>query len=155
MPATRQRGFYSEILDSDMDPSNAEQLLQSASCGPQTLDLQPRLASQKQPLLRASDFLPEGAGEEAMQAAVDRQARLAAGAHSATTPSRALEPKVLVPFHPGPGHTPRRIVIERQKRLFALQDLSQVSAQGLRASTHFLFAATNIPSDVPHRLHSD
>ena len=38
-------------------------------------------------------------------------------------PQRALEPKVLVPFAPGAGRTPRRIVIERQKRLFALQDV--------------------------------
>ena len=124
MPATRQRGFYSEILDSDMEQVNAEQLLQSASCGPLSLDLQPKLAAPKQPLPRASAFA-SGGGDEAMQAAIDRQNRLAAGV-SASAPSRALEPKVLVPFHPGPGHTPRRIVIERQKRLFALQDLSQV-----------------------------
>ena len=30
---------------------------------------------------------------------------------------------MLVPFAPGAGRTPRRIVIERQKRLFALQDV--------------------------------
>ena len=38
-------------------------------------------------------------------------------------PPRALEPKVLVPHQPGPGRAPRKIVIERQKRLFALQDV--------------------------------
>ena len=31
-----------------------------------------------------------------------------------------------MPFNPGPGKTPRRIVIERQKRLFALQDMAQL-----------------------------
>ena len=41
-------------------------------------------------------------------------------------PPRALEPKVLVPHQPGPGRAPRKIVIERQKRLFALQDVHQL-----------------------------
>ena len=41
-------------------------------------------------------------------------------------PPRALEPKVLVPHQPGPGRAPRKIVIERQKRLFALQDIHQL-----------------------------
>ena len=34
--------------------------------------------------------------------------------------------EIIVPFNPGVGKTPRAIVIERQKRLFALQDLAQV-----------------------------
>ena len=46
----------------------------------------------------------------------------------ASAPSRALEPKVLVPFNSGPGQPPRRIVIERQKRLFALQNIAQLLA---------------------------
>ena len=41
-PSTRQRGFYSECLDSEMDPERNAQLLAAASCGPRTLDLQPR-----------------------------------------------------------------------------------------------------------------
>ena len=34
MPTTRQRGFYSEVLDAEMDESAAHTLLQSAACGP-------------------------------------------------------------------------------------------------------------------------
>lgn len=118
----RQRGFYSEILDAEMDEESAEQLLASASCGPHSEALQPKLAAPKQKVLSVSQF--GGAGEEVLQSAAERQAKLMA--QSTSAPSRALEPKVLVPFHPGPGKTPRRIVIERQKRLFALQDLAQL-----------------------------
>ena len=41
MPTARQRGFYSEILDAEMEPASANQLLRAASCGPRSLDLQP------------------------------------------------------------------------------------------------------------------
>jgi len=36
----------------------------------------------------------------------------------------ALEPKVMAPYETPPGDTPRRVQIERKKRLFAHQDLS-------------------------------
>ena len=130
MPTARQRGFYSEILDSEMEGEKADQLLQSASCGPRALDLQPRFCAPKYAVPKAAVIA--GGGDEAMQAAIEKQKRLAA-THTSSAPSRALEPKVLVPFQPGPGKTPRRIVIERQKRLFALQDLAQVRAEGIYA----------------------
>jgi dynein heavy chain, axonemal len=122
MPTTRQRGFYSEVLDAEMDESAAHTLLQSAACGPHEEALQPRFAAPKQRVPMATQF--GGAGEEAVQAAAAKQAKLLS--QSTSAPSRALEPKVLVPFKPGIGKTPRRIVVERQKRLFALQDLAQL-----------------------------
>ena len=124
LPHSRQRGFYSEVLDSDMEVENASQLLAAASCGPRALDLQPRLSAPKQRLPTAAQFA--GMTQDAMAAATERQQQLTLTAGKAIAPSRALEPKVLVPFNPGPGRTPRRIVIERQKRLFALQDLAQL-----------------------------
>jgi dynein heavy chain len=125
-PPGRQRGFYSEILDAEMEPENQLQLLQAASCGPRSLDLQPKLSAPKQRMPLAKQF--RGMSEEAHAAATKRMRMKTRAASAASAPSRALEPKVLVPFNPGPGRTPRRIVIERQKRLFALQDLTQVHA---------------------------
>ena len=77
---------------------------------------------------RAATFESNKAESEA--AAADRALQLEvatnghaehAAADGQVAPPRALEPKVLVPYNPGPGKTPRKIVIERQKRLFSLQ----------------------------------
>ena len=122
--SARQRGFYSECLDSGMEMDTSESLLAAASCGPRALDLQPKLAAPRQRTLPKSQFL--GMDEATVLANAQRIQKRVAWAGRATAPSRALEPKVLVPFQPGPGKTPRRIVIERQKRLFALQDINQL-----------------------------
>ena len=123
-PSTRQRGFYSECLDSEMDPERNAQLLAAASCGPRTLDLQPRFPAPRQRVPLVKTFA--GMGEEAAIAAAEEKRKALYAATRASVPSRALEPKVLVPFVQGVGKPPRRIVIERQKRLFAMQDLAQL-----------------------------
>ena len=64
MPVTRQRGFYSEILDSEMDAGAAGQLLDAASLGPVELEMQPHLAAPKQKVPAAAQF--GGLGEEAL-----------------------------------------------------------------------------------------
>ena len=127
--SARQRGFYSECLDSGMEMDTSESLLAAASCGPRALDLQPKLAAPRQRTLPKSQFL--GMDEATVLANAQRIQKRVAWAGRATAPSRALEPKVLVPFQPGPGKTPRRIVIERQKRLFALQDINQLEKKFL------------------------
>ena len=121
MPSVRQRGFYSEVLDAELDDATLDQLYTSASSGPRVRSMQPRLVAPRQMLPRASQFVKAGT----LKAAAERRARDELAAR-ASAPSRALEPKVLVPFQPTPGAAPRRIVIERQKRLFALQDLTQL-----------------------------
>ena len=105
----RQRGFYSEVLDSCFQ--ELEVLMESAQCGAKSPDMQAKLSAPRQLMVDASQ-LPA----RKYQAPSVRE----------FNPSRALEPKVLVPFKPAPGEVPRRIVIERQKRLFALQDLAQL-----------------------------
>ena len=105
------------MLDAEVGQEQAGQLLSSASCGPRSLELRPQLAAPKQRLLHAAQI--KGSGDSVL-AAVSQNASLQAA------PSRALEPKVLVPYVQAPGCTPRRIVIERQKRLFQLQDLAQL-----------------------------
>ena len=106
----RQRGFYSEVLDSGYE--ELEVLMDSAQCGAKSPDLQPKMLAPRQGLVDAAQLknVPK------YKAPTVRE----------FNPSRALEPKVLVPFKPAAGEVPRRIVIERQKRLFALQDLSQL-----------------------------
>ena len=121
---TRQRGFYSECLDSQIELDSANQLLLAASCGPRELDLQPKLAAPRQRLPVKAQFF--GMDNEAFAKATERVQKRVQLAGRASAPSRAVEPKVLVPFSTRPGQVPRRIVIERQKRLFALQDLAQL-----------------------------
>ncbi|KAI9175897.1 hypothetical protein H9P43_006261 [Blastocladiella emersonii ATCC 22665] len=48
------------------------------------------------------------------------------GGESGAARTSVLEPKVVRPFQPRPGETPRRIEIERKRRLFAAQDISAV-----------------------------
>ena len=129
----RQRGFYSEVLDAEMTEEQVEHLKQEASRGSRMSSSQPRLAAPLQPLPLATQFEPDIS--DALQQAAERRAKLGmsksraeGGMLHSSAPSRALEPKVLVPFNPGPGKTPRKIVIERQKRLFGLQDLQQLLA---------------------------
>jgi hypothetical protein len=43
--------------------------------------------------------------------------------------SKALEPKVMLPFQARPGETPRKIEIERRKRLYALQNIVELLDQ--------------------------
>jgi hypothetical protein len=171
---SRQRGFYSEVLDEQ----GASTFADSALCGPKKAALQPKLAVPRQripagscctslnprrqraapavayrlpsaPAARgALSVLPlpsrlltrarasaaaslfESSTADASHAAIARRARLGVSAaengHAAAPPGKALEPKVLVPFKPGAGKTPRKIVIERQKRLFHAQDLQQL-----------------------------
>ena len=37
-----------------------------------------------------------------------------------------LEPKVYVPYDAKPGHTPRRVAVERKKQYYASQDLEKI-----------------------------
>lgn len=46
---------------------------------------------------------------------------------------KALEPKVMLPFESRPGQTPRRIEIERKKRLFSQQNIAELIHQALDA----------------------
>ena len=128
VPMMRQRGFYTELLDAEMDPAQVSAIAQDASRGSVDPMLQPQLAAPVQKVPPATQF--EADVNDALQAASDRRAKLGAGRSRPGTaqrpgygsaPSRALEPKVLVPYNVGPGKTPRKIAIERQKRLFALQ----------------------------------
>ena len=128
VPAMRQRGFYTELLDAEMDPAQVSAIAQDASRGSVDPMLQPQLAVPVQKVVPAAQF--EAGIDDAIQAASNRRAMLgmarsrpgtAQGPGYGSAPSRALEPKVLVPYIVGPGKTPRKIAIERQKRLFAMQ----------------------------------
>ncbi|KAJ3125136.1 hypothetical protein HK098_000567 [Nowakowskiella sp. JEL0407] len=43
--------------------------------------------------------------------------------------SKAVEPKVLLPFEPRPGETPRKIEIERRKRFYSSQKIESLLSQ--------------------------
>ncbi|KAJ1636957.1 hypothetical protein T492DRAFT_353558 [Pavlovales sp. CCMP2436] len=124
--ASRQRGFYSEklllgnpaVAQGRAGVARSPQLLPAGGARP---------ASRRSQAPRASTFAVPPVDEDALR----RRAALGLGADAtsqerAGAPTRALEPKVLVPFNPGKGETPRKITIERQKRLFSLQDIRQL-----------------------------
>ena len=149
----RQRGFYSEPLDAGMPAEELEAIASESAAGPRTAKLQPSTARQAVPKAslfrgrgtearadvgRRAHAALEAANEvraifpaarsthcttPAPLARRQPRSRAPPPPPQANVPQRALEPKVLVPFAPGAGRTPRRIVIERQKRLFALQDV--------------------------------
>ncbi|KNE63057.1 hypothetical protein AMAG_08223 [Allomyces macrogynus ATCC 38327] len=96
----------SSSLDLDGDAPGANGLLAQAE---RRAGGMARAAQWKAPAVHAS---PHGSSRA-----------LFAGAPGADTASSALEPKVIRPYVPRPGETPRRIEIERKKRLFASQDI--------------------------------
>jgi hypothetical protein len=60
-------------------------------------------------------------------------------AGDAATKRKKLEPKVIVPFEQRPGKPPRRIEIERKKRLYASQNI-EVALAYLRSRISFFLS---------------
>lgn len=111
---TKQRGIYSEYLGASTVSSRKE-----ASAGPRTnknSNIAPPV--QKQP--KARKFKR---GASVIK-------RSTGSAHHRSTSERDIEPKVIVPFKQRPGKPPRRIEIERKKRLYASQDLEELLRAG-------------------------
>ncbi|XP_078000357.1 dynein axonemal heavy chain 1-like isoform X2 [Glandiceps talaboti] len=115
-PEIRQRGYYSDILDTD-----AGQQLGSVLSGPDTeQDTSWRVMTEDHVPMASSFQGPE-----------DLQENLTSQVYGPTTeiltksdfPLKSHEPKVQLPYFVPPGHTPRKIEIERQKRHFTKQDL--------------------------------
>jgi hypothetical protein len=52
------------------------------------------------------------------------------GAEDSPYHSSAIEPKVIAPHDPKHGQAPRRIEVERKKRLFAAQDIEELLKEG-------------------------
>ncbi|KAG8459526.1 hypothetical protein KFE25_012861 [Diacronema lutheri] len=127
--AGRQRGFYSETLDPEYVAKVYGGLESAAKPAPRARAAfgAARPGARRANAPRASAFAAAPPDEDALR----RKAALGLSVHARAgprhdAPVRALEPKVLVPYVPGPGRTPRQITIERQKRLFSLQDIRQL-----------------------------
>ena len=141
-----QRGFYSELLDAEMEATEAQTISEMAARGPPPDSFAlPQFASPKQALPPAALYVGALASPKLPSDDIPQPPRPPAPkpeppSEGGSAPSRAIQPKVLVPFRPGVGKTPRRIVIERQKRLFALQDIAQLllelGVDSVRAARH-------------------
>ncbi|XP_070580015.1 dynein axonemal heavy chain 1-like isoform X2 [Ptychodera flava] len=121
-PEIRQRGYYSDILDSD-----AGGQLGNVLSGPETeIDMSWRVATEHHTPMVTTFQGPQ-----------HLQENLKGQVYGPTTeiltksdfPLKSYEPKVQLPYFVPPGHTPRKIEIERQKRHFGKQDLVDLLAK--------------------------
>jgi len=75
----------------------------------------------------------------------------------------ALEPKVMAPFSARPGETPRKVQIERKKRLFAMQDMAELlkeqgvdcTADGMKAHSSRLPLESFDNTEYESRTHKE
>lgn len=103
--------------------------LQDASAGPAHQSAEARMTVQRAPLARSFKAAPQPAAATRLSPVAARHGGDAASA------AAGIEPKVHASFKMVPGHAPRRIEIERKKRLFASQNI-EVRA---RLSFHFIY----------------
>ena len=81
---------------------------------------------QQQQQLEEEQRQHEGGGDEQLQDTIPAQRPVSSGGKAqggGLEPLSYLEPKVMVPFNVPPGTLPRRVEIDRKKRLFAAQDV--------------------------------
>jgi dynein heavy chain len=133
---TAAAGAYSDILAELDEESKAS-------------DASMVQAYQQMPSL--SSFAPSGervGGRKVKSAAapVSPVADPAAGRHVS---SSATDPKVLVPYKPVAGQPPRRVEIERRKRLYAAQDIEKLLLDLGLEYNYGTFRGQRIASQLP------
>eukprot|EP01135_Chromosphaera_perkinsii_P003004 Nk52_evm26s232 gene=Nk52_evmTU26s232 len=177
----RQRGYYSEILDSSILPANFLDNISRGPKGRQTIHKRCRFPSvdkfasvvskklegqqgeeqaavvQMKGVAQKSQGAEGGkdapGGEDEFQEIVDLAAseRAVVAVNSSSNgalvqanddpnvpPTKAVEPKVLLPYKTESGTTPRKIEIERRKRAYAQIDIDDLLANEGLDTTMFL-----------------
>ncbi|CAK6435519.1 unnamed protein product [Pipistrellus nathusii] len=120
-PLMKQRGFYSDILS----PGSLDELGE-VCCGPHMNQNLLRQADLDKFTPRVSTFeLPEDFEERLKWERIGATTEVLT---QADFPLHAYEPKVQVPFLVLPGQCPRKIEIERRKRLYLSLDIEQLLA---------------------------
>jgi len=109
---SRQRGFYSELIDSQQATS------------PMRAHAHAKKPAHKQKAPPAKLFSGKGVkpADPAAETAIADEAAAAPSAETTLMP----EPKVHVPFKQELGALPRRVVVERQRRIYSEQDLDML-----------------------------
>ncbi|XP_077969677.1 dynein axonemal heavy chain 1-like isoform X2 [Styela clava] len=121
-PAMKQRGYYSDIIN-----PGATDTLMDVDSGPNAQqDLLWQSLTQKH-LPSVTTF---EADDDEFEHQIKRQKYGPTTELSTKTdfPVRAWQPKVQTPYYVPPGHTPRKIEIERRKRHYAKQRLTSLLA---------------------------
>eukprot|EP00741_Cyanophora_paradoxa_P002452 tig00000076_g2377.t1 len=118
--AERLRGFYSELIGGDASLEDVMTISHAVQPGPLLIQ---KNKPQGAPL--ASTFVVQGDGADVPTVPPSSELENVVLPSGEFHPL-ALEPKVMAPYHPGPGKTPRKIEIERKKRLFAAQRIEQL-----------------------------
>lgn len=121
-PAIRQRGYYSDILGGELK----EELGNVAGGPPASRSKIWKTAKVK--------HMPEVKTFKGPMSSKALSSLLKDQVHGPTTapitvsdfPKKAWEPKVQLPYQAEPGQVPRKIEIERQKRIFAKQNINSL-----------------------------
>ncbi|XP_071943674.1 dynein axonemal heavy chain 1-like isoform X2 [Antedon mediterranea] len=118
-PEIKQRGYYSDILE-----RSAEEKLKDIYSGPHTEQDTLWNLSKEKHIPAVTTFV----GDLNFNEALNRQVY---GPTSQITtesdfPENSYLPKVQLPYFVPPGHCPRKIEIERRKRLYQSQDLEDI-----------------------------
>ena len=128
--APKQRGVYSELLSQGLPTTSVvgvagdDYLIQE---------------SQSQEVVGASTFQRPSDLELA-----------ASATEKAAFEDKSIEPKVIAPYETRPGQIPRKIEIERKKRLYANQKVEMLlAAKGIDYSVEPIPSLSNINSGVP------
>ncbi|KAJ1566068.1 Dynein heavy chain 1, axonemal [Nowakowskiella sp. JEL0078] len=123
-----------------LPPTSTLKPVNSPNSFQESIPLQPipRDANKKEPTLVEAEnkniLMPETIGEDELNNENDfipkRQVDTQPKKLKRSDYCKALEPKVMLPFEARPGQTPRKIEIERRKRLFSAQKIEELlSAQ--------------------------
>ncbi|RDD38836.1 Dynein heavy chain 1, axonemal [Trichoplax sp. H2] len=127
-PIIKQRGFYSDVIE-----PIAQERLGNVSNGP---DTEQNIAWS----IVNNDYIPSVntfQGPNNLTTVLQNQIYGPSSADLSVSDFllKSWEPKVQMPFLTAPGQTPRKIEIERQKRLFAVLDIEQLlSKEGIGTS---------------------
>ena len=129
LSATKQRAVYSELLSQDIPASS---VAATGNFHVHEFKLQGDVS--------ASSFTHPGEASLSAEAAEV----------NAFFDDPAVEPKVISPFVTRPGHIPRKIEIERKKRLYAAQDIEMLlQAKGIDYAGALTTTLTNVQQKLP------
>ncbi len=128
----RQRGIYSELIadteqfedEQDFNDTGSSRVIRGPSvANPVKRSAQPLARTFHHTANLETASLQENMGKKTSTSNAESN-------HYSQYHATAIEPKVIAPHNPKQGQAPRRIEVERKKRLFAAQDIEVLLKEG-------------------------